>query len=32
MISFEMRANCFATRFHRANIVVLRFSKMRPMP
>src|SRR5579863_8636591 len=31
VMSFAMRANCFAMRFHRANIVCLRTSKMRPM-
>src|SRR5579862_4741495 len=31
VMSFAMRANCFAMRFHRANIVALRTSKMRPM-
>src|SRR5256884_9810627 len=30
--SLAMRANCFAMRFQRANIVALRTSKMRPMP
>src|SRR6187401_2859233 len=30
-ISFETRVNCFARRSQRANIVTLRFSKMRPM-
>src|SRR5690242_4901361 len=31
VISLAMRANCFAMRFQRANIVALRTSKMRPM-
>src|SRR6516164_7638 len=31
VMSLAMRANCFAMRFHRANIVCLRTSKMRPM-
>src|SRR5579862_5555058 len=31
VMSFAMRANCFAMRFQRANIVCLRTSKMRPM-
>src|ERR1700752_2483161 len=31
VMSFAMRANCFAMRFHRANMVCLRTSKMRPM-
>ena len=31
VISLPMRANCFAIRSHRANIVCLRVSKMRPM-
>src|SRR5579871_702795 len=31
VMSLAIRANCFAMRFHRANIVCLRTSKMRPM-
>src|SRR2546429_442723 len=31
VMSFAMRANCFAMRFHRANIVCFLTSKMRPM-
>src|SRR4051812_18559590 len=31
VMSLAMRANCFAMRFHRANIVCLRTSNMRPM-
>src|SRR5215469_4566417 len=31
VMSFAMRANCFAMRFQRANMVCLRTSKMRPM-
>src|SRR3974390_1838343 len=31
VMSLAMRANCFAMRFHRANIVCLRTSKIRPM-
>src|SRR6266480_4836366 len=31
VMSFAMRANCFAMRFHRANIVCFRTSKIRPM-
>jgi hypothetical protein len=31
VMSLPMRANCFAIRSHRANIVCLRVSKMRPM-
>src|SRR6201997_2886633 len=31
VMSFAMRANCFAMRFHRANIVCFRTSKMRPI-
>src|ERR1700739_4929679 len=31
VMSLAMRANCFAMRFQRANIVALRTSKMRPM-
>src|SRR6185312_5895209 len=31
VMSLAMRANCFAMRFHRANIVALRTSKIRPM-
>src|SRR5690606_17341681 len=30
-MSFPMRANCFAIRSHRANMVALRGSKMRPI-
>jgi hypothetical protein len=30
-MSFAMRVKTFAMRFHRANIVALRVSKMRPM-
>jgi len=30
VMSFAMRANCFAMRFHRANIVCFLTSKMRP--
>src|SRR5690606_24023059 len=30
-MSFPMRANCFAMRSHRANMVALRTSKMRPI-
>src|SRR5215831_6921040 len=31
VMSLAMRANCFAMRFQRANIVCLRTSKMRPI-
>src|SRR6185437_9197751 len=31
VMSLAMRANCFAMRFQRANMVCLRTSKMRPM-
>src|SRR6516165_1602271 len=31
VMSLAIRANCFAMRFHRANIVCLRTSNMRPM-
>src|SRR5580704_9340807 len=31
VMSLAMRANCFAMRFHRANIVCFLTSKMRPM-
>src|SRR5689334_24327355 len=31
LMSFAMRANCFAMRSHRANIVCLRTSNMRPI-
>jgi hypothetical protein len=31
VMSLPMRANCFAIRFHRANIACLRTSKMRPI-
>jgi hypothetical protein len=30
-MSLATRVNSFAMRFHRANIVVFRFSKMRPI-
>src|SRR5215470_12711170 len=32
VMSFAIRANCFAMRFHRANIVCFLTSNMRPMP
>src|SRR5215472_10633056 len=31
LMSFAIRANCFAMRFHRANIVCLRTSNIRPI-